>query len=284
MKKTVKPLERIFFSWHGESYREKNDKRIDITATKGTKFTIDWGDSVIKTFTGSGKREIIYHCYKNIYQKYEVTIIGITTDCFFTAIDLYGNRICFLDISEALSLQELSCSENYLTEIDLSKNTVLKKLYCSNNKLKKLDVSNNKALEILDCSGNKLLTNLNLSENILLKELYCGFNEIEYGEAVFTKEGKRRFRSIYNLKSLDLSKNKSLESLSCPGNKLTELNLGTNSALTFLNCPGNKITELDLSENISLTYVLCQDNKLIELNLSANRALLPQIALKEHHH
>jgi len=211
MNKKTKPPEKIFFSWYGEANWEEDDKSFDLTATNGKQFAIDWGDSVIETFTGSGKRENLIHCYKNIYQKYEVTIIGITSDCLFTSIDLYCSRICFLDISESLFLQKLSCSENYLTDIDLSKNSALKMLNCSSNKLKKLDVSNNKALETLNCSGNKLLTNINLSENILLQELMCGYNEAEYAEAVFTKEDLRGlFWRTFNLKSLDLSNNKSL--------------------------------------------------------------------------
>lgn len=94
--------------------------------------------------------------------------------------------------------------------------------------------------------------------------------------------------------NLDLSKNTSLEELTCSGcglnsinisgcsklvelqcasNNLTTINLKNNVALSWINLEGNQLTELDLSGNTFLDYLNCSNNSLSALDLSGNRSL-----------
>lgn len=75
------------------------------------------------------------------------------------------------------------------------------------------------------------------------------------------------------LKSLNLSKNLQLTTLSCENNQLTSLNLSNNKALNSLLIQGNKLTSLDLSQNINVQEIYCYDNQLTSLDLSSNTKL-----------
>lgn len=63
-------------------------------------------------------------------------------------------KLDFLD--KLLSLNELRCSLNELTDLDLSNNKELGYLNCSNNQLKSLLIPADNQLRILDCRYNKL--------------------------------------------------------------------------------------------------------------------------------
>jgi hypothetical protein len=75
------------------------------------------------------------------------------------------------------------------------------------------------------------------------------------------------------LKSLDVSKNTALRTLSCDHNQLTSLDVSKNTALTDLNFASNKISTLDISKCTALTYVNGVVNELTALNVSNNTAL-----------
>ena len=72
-------------------------------------------------------------------------------------------------------------------------------------------------------------------------------------------------QGITDLTGIEAFKN--LESLLCPGNKLTYLDLSNNTALTSLYCNLNQLITLDLSNNIALTTLKCGSNKLKSLDL-----------------
>ncbi len=80
-------------------------------------------------------------------------------------------------------------------------------------------------------------------------------------------------RSNGLLKSLNVSKNSSLQSLSCCDNQLTTLDISGNNALTFLNCNRNRLPDLNVSKNVALTQLYCNSNQLTALNVSNNVAL-----------
>lgn len=75
-----------------------------------------------------------------------------------------------------------------------------------------------------------------------------------------------------NLKELDCSENKSLEtidlskltnltSLLCPYTGISKLDLSNNKALTYLDCSNNTIDSLDIRQNSALTSFICGSQK-----------------------
>jgi len=75
------------------------------------------------------------------------------------------------------------------------------------------------------------------------------------------------------LTSLDISKNKVLEELTCYHNKLTSLDVSKNHWLVELNCSDNQLTSLDVSNNPMLKELNCGGNKLVSLDVSNNSML-----------
>ncbi|WP_407557323.1 T9SS type A sorting domain-containing protein, partial [Winogradskyella sp. 4-2091] len=147
-----------------------------------------------------------------------------------------------------LSLTNLDCASNSLTNLYLSNNTLIKKVACNNNQLTNLDVSNNTSLVVLNAMNNNL-SSLDLSNNVILEELYCGIN---------------------SLSSIDVTNNALLETLKCHSNSLNALNVSSNSLLKILNCGDNLLKTLDVTNNSVLENLNCYGNSLISLNLANN--------------
>ena len=153
-------------------------------------------------------------------------------------IDLTG-------IQNFVSLEELYCNNNKLTNLDLSKNQNLLILDCSFNNLSSLDVSSNLALTTFGCVGN-LLNSIDVSKNLNLIGLVCSAN---------------------NLSVLDLTNNTKLEYLRCGQNKLTSIDLSKMPSLNYLDCSYNLISSIDVSMNRDLAGLNCSNNNLNFLNL-----------------
>ena len=75
------------------------------------------------------------------------------------------------------------------------------------------------------------------------------------------------------LRTLDLSSNKKLQSLICYSNYLENINVSSNTELITLNCASNGLTKLDVRKNKKLKNLTCYDNKLTSINLKKNKAL-----------
>ena len=73
-----------------------------------------------------------------------------------------------------------------------------------------------------------------------------------------------------NLKSLDVSKNYSLDKVFCDNNKLSNLDVSKNAGLKQLVCDNNNLSSLDVSSNTALEYLECSNNNLCSLDLSKN--------------
>lgn len=98
--------------------------------------------------------------------------------------------------------------------------------------------------------------------------------------AISSFKGIEYFTSLYNfdcsdnpIQSLDLSKNRGLDSLACANTGLSTLDLSANTSLAKLNCNNNRITTLDISKNSNLQSLYCEDNKFVSLDISKNWAL-----------
>ncbi|MBP5654958.1 MAG: S-layer homology domain-containing protein [Clostridiales bacterium] len=92
-------------------------------------------------------------------------------------LDVSGNALTSLDLSQNKTMGELHCENNKISALNVRNCSVLDNLSCSNNELTKLDISDNNDLGILNCSGNKL-TELDLSSHPLLEYLACNNNNI----------------------------------------------------------------------------------------------------------
>ena len=149
---------------------------ININATQGQKFSVDWGDGFIDVFTGQGDTETYCnHNYSSTTATLNAVITGNSSACDLTKLSYYCNNMLQIDLSKAPKLNTLSCGANQLTVLDVSNNTSLTTLYCGGNKLTALDVSKNVALQSLDCSGNRL-TSLDVSQNKNLLNVFCTDN------------------------------------------------------------------------------------------------------------
>lgn len=143
-------------------------------------------------------------------------------------------------IGAFINLDTLMVDVNPIASPDLSENLTLSSLSLAGCGLEALDISNNANLTHLDCSGIKGLGSF--------------------------------------LRTLNLSGNPLLESLSCQGNEMEALDISHNPLLQIVNCGRNYIRELDLSNNAALRELYLNNNWLSNLDLSNNTSLVKMIS------
>ena len=206
------------------------------------KVTVYWGDGS-KSTTDKFDNDNKYfwcsfaHNYSDMENERAITIRGKDIVC----LEIRGNDLAAIDVSQNPELKALVCPANKLTALDVSKNIALTKLECSENKLSHIDVSANTMLtELICCMVG--LEKLDVSKNTALEVLACGLNY---------------------LTELNVSANTALKELSCGYNQLTTLDVSQNTALISLECECNQLTDLDVSRLTALTELLCDHNKLI---------------------
>lgn len=73
--------------------------------------------------------------------------------------------------------------------------------------------------------------------------------------------------------SIDLSKNKKLQYISCYDNKIVSLNISENTELISLACHGNLIENIDISNNLKLEELSFSFNKITKIDVSKNTEL-----------
>ena len=100
------------------------------------------------------------------------------------------------------------------------------------------------------------------------------------GKAIANLKGIELFTALTflncsnnSLNALDVSQNKSLNTLVCGSNQLENLSVSQNTALTYLDCSENKLGALDVSQNTLLTALTCSGNQIKSLDVSKNTAL-----------
>lgn len=199
-------------------------------------------------------------------------LTGIQDFLSITNLFCGSNQLTNLDVSKNKNLKQLSCGSNQLTNLDISKNIELTYLSCSINKLTNLDVSKNTALTNLFCHTN-LLMNLDVSNNPSLLDLYCDNNQLKSLDISMNTSLMSLNCPRNQLTNLDVSKNTALNTLSCYSNQLTNLDVKINTALTKLDCGSNQISTLDVSTNTALTFLGCNTSLLTALDVSMNTAL-----------
>jgi len=181
----------------------------------------------------------------------ELTSLDLSQNTNIEYLECGFNEITNLDFSQNINLSSLFCVHNQLSNINITQNTALISLYCSINQLTGLDVSQNPNLEFLRCVSNQL-TIIDTSQNPNLQDFYCGNNLLE---------------------SLDVTQNINLKALGFPLNQLNSIDLTQNTSLTYLGCPENQMESLYLNQNTNLEILWCYDNLLTSLDLSQNTNL-----------
>jgi Leucine-rich repeat (LRR) protein len=199
-------------------------------------------------------------------------LTGIQDFLSITNLFCRSNQLTNLDVSKNKNLKLLSCGSNQLTNLDISKNIELTYLSCSINKLTNLDLSKNTALTNLFCHTN-LLTNLDVSNNPKLLEIDCDNNQLKSLNVSMNTSLMSLNCPGNQLTNLDVSKNPILDTLSCYSNQLTNLDVKINTALIKLDCGSNQISTLDVSTNTALTFLGCNTSQLTTLDVSNNTAL-----------
>jgi len=156
-------------------------------------------------------------------------LTGIEFFTELTFLDVTGNNLPELDVSDLSKLETLRCGSNELKELDLSGNPALKNLDVLDNLLTSLNISENYELEYLNCHTNQL-KELDVSSNTNLVGLNCHTNY---------------------LTELDVTNNEKLKDLQCQVNELTSLDLSKNSDLTNL---------IAVQQNATITLYVEDDN------------------------
>ncbi|MGY6649048.1 collagen-binding domain-containing protein [Wenyingzhuangia sp. IMCC45574] len=157
-----------------------------------------------------------------------VTTVDLSSNTLLRVLDVSGNQLTSLDVSNQVILEELYAGGNLITTIDLSSNTLLKTLSLKGNKLTSLDLTPNEALVYVEVQGNEL-EDLILGYKMSLTHLYAGTNKLTSLD----------IRSALNLSVLSLEYN-DLEGT---------LDLDKNSCIVKLNLRNNESLEQVLFKN-----------------------------------
>ena len=162
-----------------------------------------------------------------------------------TWVSLSGAGISNLaGIEYFTALQRLNVRGNQLPEIDLSNNPKLEWLDVAGNRLTEINVSNNLALSHLAVNGNQI-TELDVSRNHALENLAIYVNNLTEID-VSNNPGLRSLHAYRNqLTEIDVSNNPALRFLHVRNNNLTTLDVSNNPMLDSLYVSGNRMESLE---------------------------------------
>ncbi len=194
-------------------------------------------------------------------------ITGIEAFTSLELLELSGNNIASVDLSQNAQLLSLSLNQNPITEIDvsfhpeleilrlnqtqiqeidLSSNTNLKRLSMQSTPIENLDLSLNTSLEVLSLT-NTSLTTLSVLELVALRDLSVNISEMT---------------------EIDVSNNVLLESLNLRGSGLTTIDLENNTNLIILDVSFTSLEAIDLSQNTQIGVLFIAGNPIESIDLS----------------
>lgn len=210
-------------------------------------------------------------------------------------LNLSGNDLTKLDVSNNKLLDTLDCSMNYnLKSLDISQNKNLLQLHCyacsleierwdlsANPELKDLRIGGDgfysfSTISVLDCSNNHKLESLMAGQS-QMSELYLDCPELNLVDLELNNLSSLDFSNCTKLTTLNIAQNKithldlqcpDLDLLRCESNNLTALDVSACPKLTVLYCDENQLQELDLTNNKKIEYLRVPDNKLQNLDAS----------------
>lgn len=213
-------------------------------------------------------------------------LTGIEAFTALTSLNVYSNKLSFLDVSSNTQLQKLICTLNSIVSLDLSKNTKLVEVRCGNNNLSELNIKNgaNNSINAFYANNNPNLKCIQVDDpvfslsNWLFVDAqtafstncssYCGVN---IPDETFKRE-------LVNNTSINTNGDKQIDcseasnysgAIDISGKGISDLSgIEAFTSLTSLIAPSNNITHLDLSKNTSLTQLIIVTNKLVSLNVA----------------
>ncbi|RMA66292.1 T9SS type A sorting domain-containing protein [Ulvibacter antarcticus] len=181
-----------------------------------------------------------------------VDLTGIEAFLYVTDLNVNGNLLTSVNLSQNTMLLQLNLSQNLLTELSVSQNVLLEELEIQFNELNAIDISEAINLKQLHASQN-FLTSIDLSNNLELERLVLNDN---------------------SLTQLDLSNQSNLKLLELVANSITALDLTQSTPLKVLDLSNNNLSSIDLSNNTDLRAFRMMANPLIsEVDLSNNHNL-----------
>jgi hypothetical protein len=248
----------------------------------GTAANINWGDgsptqsitntTITHNYSGTGIYQISF-APVNITQlslgSGNLIKIGELPDTL-TSLDVGGNHLSSLYVSNLTRLTSLVCSNNNIISLNLQYNNSLTNLNCSHNLISSFTQPSSSTLLTVDIGFNNL-SSLFLSNQTAITGLNCSDNSLTgITLPIITN---------YYFINLDFSNNNinsfnfdyipNLEFLNCSGNTLTGLTL-TTIYLSYISCQNNNITNLNLSSQSQINYIDCSFNLLTGLTLNVN--------------
>ena len=181
-------------------------------------------------------------------------ILGIEKLINVWQLQMYGNNISEIDLSNNIKLKEVDFRVNNIKNVDLSKNSKLTKISFTSNNISEIDLSNNVNLNDLDLANNNI-SEIDLSNNVNLYTINISYNKLKFLD--FNKNDKitRIVATDNNLNKINLSNNLKLEELLLSFNELKDLNLYNNINLQEISVNSNKIKSLNLCNNKSLQKI-----------------------------
>lgn len=264
-------------------------------------------DCINKTYIPDERfeQELIDKKIDNIIDGYVFTsnISGITSlDVSHDIMDLTG-------IEDFISLEQLHCEGNQLSNLDVSHNKNLTFLDCNNNSLYCLDLRNENNENIyLNAAMNQLKcisvddeaadhSSWQVDEGVIFSNdcdgLYVYIPDPNFEGALIEQGIDSKgildhwlFRSDAEaVTSLDVH-SKEIEDLTgieafinliylnCSSNLLSELNISNIQSLQLLVSNNNNLNELNVSQNLLLQRISCNNNLISSLNVSQHTGLL----------
>ncbi len=196
------------------------------------------GNGLTSLDVSKNTKLINLQCWSN-----NLTVLDVSKNTKLETLGCQSNQLTKLNFDSNVALRWIDCGDNELTTLDVSKLKALGELNCDSNDLSSLDVSKNKSLAGLTIAGNKRLSQLDLSCNPKLERLTLG--ERKQG---FWGYDDENYNLGTNIKSIDLSKNPKLMSLTIKCCPIKSVDLSKNTMLTWLNIQYCPITSLDLSK------------------------------------
>lgn len=181
-------------------------------------------------------------------------LTGIEKLSNLQVLNLRGNAIESVDLSNNTKIYDLFISDNKISSINLLNNTELVRLELNNNLLSTIDLSNNTKIKSLHITNNNLIE-LDLSNNTKIENLYIDRNEISTIDISNLKELESFSISANKLQNLNLENNLKLYRLLAGQNNLKNINLEKNTNLEYINLSNNYLSKIDITNNSELTYL-----------------------------
>lgn len=164
-----------------------------------------WHNNPFEEINLGDVASITFHNYAAIYDPTK------TTDYPYLSYAL--NNSTKLKITSS-RYSRLNVSGNQLESLDISQSPNIQKLYCNNNNLTTLDVTKHQQLVELNCEANHM-TELNLETNSLLQYLKCNYNQLTALKTTNNPELRTLEIKSNQIDVLDLSNNQYINTLRC---------------------------------------------------------------------